>query len=116
VRIYYESRLAKIRLSEADQPILDARVEEITESDELTERQKRFAKWASKEAVVGSNRVKHVAADIIQHFEQRLSAADGKGMIVCMSRRICVALHSESSNCVHTGTTSRTTKVLSKSS
>lgn len=54
VRIFYESRLAKIELSEADQKTLDERVEEITESDELTERQKRSARWASKEAVVGS--------------------------------------------------------------
>lgn len=96
VRIYYESRLAKIELSEADQKILDERVEEITEDDELTERQKRFAKWTSKEAVVGSkNRLKQVAADLIQHFEQRISAAQGKGMIVCMSRRICVELYKE---------------------
>ena len=96
VRIFYESRLAKIELSEEDQKVLDERVEEITEDDELTERQKRFAKWTSKEAVVGSkNRLKQVAADIVHHFEQRISAADGKGMIVCMSRRICVELHKE---------------------
>ncbi|MFZ3079265.1 MAG: type I restriction endonuclease subunit R [Bellilinea sp.] len=96
VRIFYESRLAKIELSEADQQILDERVEEITEDDELTEKQKRFARWTGKEAVVGStNRLKQVAADIVNHFEQRISAADGKGMIVCMSRRICVALHQE---------------------
>ena len=96
VRIYYESRLAKIELSAADQKILDERVEEVTEDDELTDRQKRFAKWAGKEAVVGSaSRLKQVAADLVQHFEQRLSAADGKGMIVCMSRRICVELHKE---------------------
>jgi type I restriction enzyme R subunit len=96
VRIYYESRLAKIELSPDDQKILDDRVEEVTEDDELTDRQRRFAKWASKEAVVGSaSRLKQVAADIVQHFEQRLSAADGKGMIVCMSRRICVELHKE---------------------
>jgi type I restriction enzyme, R subunit len=96
VRIYYESRLAKIELSEDDQKLLDERVEEVTEDDELTDRQRRFAKWASKEAVVGSaNRLKQVAADLVQHFEQRLSAADGKGMIVCMSRRICVELHKE---------------------
>jgi len=96
VRIYYESRLAKIELSEADQKILDERVEEITEDDELTEKQKRFARWTSKEAVVGStDRLAQVAADIVRHFEQRLSAADGKGMIVCMSRRICVALYNE---------------------
>ena len=96
VRIFYESRLAKIELSAADQKILDERVEEITEDDELTEKQKRFARWTGKEAVVGSkDRIKQVAADIVSHFEQRLSAAEGKGLIVCMSRRICVALHKE---------------------
>lgn len=96
VRIYYESRLAKIDLSDSDQKILDQRVEEVTENEELTEKQKRFAKWASKEAVVGSvQRLKQIALDIVTHFEQRLSAADGKGMIVCMSRRICVELQNE---------------------
>jgi type I restriction enzyme, R subunit len=96
VPIYYESRLAKIKLSEEAQNVLDTRVEEVTESDELTERQKRFVKWTSKESVVGSKeRLKQISADIVMHFEQRLSAADGKGMIVGMSRRICVALHKE---------------------
>jgi len=96
VRIYYESRLAKIELSAVDQKMMDERVEEVTEDDELTERQKRFAKWTSKEAVVGSeSRLKQIAADLVTHFEQRLSAAEGKAMIVCMSRRICVALHNE---------------------
>jgi type I restriction enzyme R subunit len=96
VKIYYESRLAKIELSEADQKLLDQRVEEVTEDDELTEKQKRFAKWASKEAVVGSEqRLKQVALDLVTHFENRTSAAEGKAMIVCMSRRICVALHNE---------------------
>jgi type I restriction enzyme R subunit len=96
VRIYYESRLAKIQLPPEKQKILDQRVEEVTEDDELTERQRRFAKWTSVEAVVGSkDRLKQVAADLVDHFEKRLSAADGKGMIVCMSRRICVELHKE---------------------
>lgn len=96
VKIYYESRLAKIELSEADQKLLDQKVEEVTEDDELTEKQKRFAKWASKEAVVGSEqRLKQVALDLVTHFENRTSAAEGKAMIVCMSRRICVALHNE---------------------
>jgi type I restriction enzyme R subunit len=96
VRIYYESRLAKIELSEKDREILDERAEDVTEDDELTERQKRFAKWAGKEAVVGSEpRLSQVAADMVKHFEQRLSAADGKAMFVCMSRRICVELHDE---------------------
>jgi type I restriction enzyme R subunit len=101
VRIYYESRLAKIQLPPEKQKILDQRVEEVTEDDELTERRGRsqtrpFAKWTSVEAVVGSkDRLKQVAADLVDHFEKRLSAADGKGMIVCMSRRICVELHNE---------------------
>jgi type I restriction enzyme R subunit len=96
VRIYYESRLAKIELSPADQKILDERVEEVTEDDELTERQRRFAKWTSVESVVGSKaRIKQVAADLVTHFEQRLSASEGKGMIVCMSRRICVEMYKE---------------------
>ena len=96
VRIYYESRLAKINLPPDKQQILDQHVEEVTEDDELTDRQRRFAKWASVEAVVGSSsRMTQVAADIVRHFEQRLGASEGKGMIVCMSRRICVDLHRE---------------------
>jgi type I restriction enzyme R subunit len=96
VRIYYESRLAKIELPPDKQKILDQRVEEITEDDELTDRQRRFARWTGKEAVVGSaSRLKQIAADLVQHFEQRISAADGKGLTVCMSRRICVELHNE---------------------
>jgi type I restriction enzyme R subunit len=94
VRIYYESRLAKIELSEENQKILDEKVEDVTENDELTENQKRFARWARKEAIVGSEqRIKQVALDLVTHFESRLSAADGKGMIVSMSRRICVEMH-----------------------
>ncbi len=96
VRIYYESRLAKIDLNEEERKIMDERVEEVLEQDELTERQKRFAKWTSKEAVVGSEkRIQQAAADIVQHFEARCSAMEGKGMIVCMSRRICIELHDE---------------------
>lgn len=93
VRIFYESRLAKIELDPEEQEIIDQRIEEVTEEDELTERQQRFAKWTQQEAIVGSNkRLQQVAADIVKHFEQRSEIFDGKGMVVCMSRRICVAL------------------------
>lgn len=93
VRIFYESRLAKIELNPEEQEIIDQRIEEVTEEDELTERQQRFAKWTQQEAIVGSEkRLEQVAADIVKHFEQRSEVFDGKGMIVCMSRRICVAL------------------------
>jgi type I restriction enzyme, R subunit len=96
VRIFYESRLAKIELDPAEQEIIDQRIEEVTEEDELTERQQRFAKWTQQEAIVGSEkRLKQVAADLVKHFEQRSEVFDGKGMIVNMSRRICVALHNE---------------------
>lgn len=94
VRIFYESRLAKIELNPEEQNIIDQKIEEVTEEDELTERQQRFAKWTQQEAIVGSEkRLQQVAADLIKHFEQRNEVFDGKGMIVCMSRRICVALH-----------------------
>ncbi|WP_153796437.1 type I restriction endonuclease subunit R [Foetidibacter luteolus] len=94
VRIFYESRLAKVKLSEADQAIMDQQVEEITEDDELTDRQKRFAKWASKEAVVGSDsRLKQIAKDMVAHFEERTRGSKGKAMFVAMSRRIAVELH-----------------------
>lgn len=93
VRIFYESRLAKIELDPEEQKIIDQRIEEVTEEDELTERQQRFAKWTQQEAIVGSKkRLQQVASDIVKHFEQRSEVFDGKGMIVCMSRRICVAL------------------------
>jgi type I restriction enzyme R subunit len=94
VRIFYESRLAKIELKPEEQALIDQRIEEVTEEDELSERQQRFAKWTQQEAIVGSEiRLQQVAADLVQHFEQRNEVFDGKGMIVCMSRRICVALH-----------------------
>jgi len=96
VRIYYESRLAKIKLSEADKTVMDQQVEEITEDEELTEKQKRFAKWASKEAVVGSTmRIQQIAKDMVAHFEQRTQGSKGKAMFVSMSRRIAVELHDE---------------------
>lgn len=96
VRLFYENRLAKIELDPDEQKILDERINEVTEEDELTERQQRFAKWTQQEAIVGSDkRLKQIAADIVKHFEQRNEVFDGKGMIVCMSRRICVALLNE---------------------
>jgi len=96
VRIYYESRLAKIKLSDADKEVMDQQVEEITEDEELTDKQKRFAKWASKEAVVGSSqRLQQIAADMVRHFEERTKGSKGKAMFVSMSRRIAVELHDE---------------------
>ncbi|MEM7127286.1 MAG: type I restriction endonuclease subunit R [Chloroflexota bacterium] len=96
VRIYYESRLAQIKLSDHSQRVLDEQVEDITESDELIDRQKSFTKWTNKEQIVGSqSRLEQVAADLVAHFEARQTAALSKGMIVCMSRRTCVAMHNE---------------------
>lgn len=96
VRIFYENRLAKIDLDEAERNLLDERVEELTEEEELTERQKRFSRWTQREAIVGSDkRLRQIAADIVRHFEQRSETFDGKGMIVSMSRRIAVLLHDE---------------------
>jgi len=96
VPIYYESRIAKLSLNAAALPQLDAEFEDITEGEEQTSREKLKVKWAALEALVGDpKRIKLIAADLVAHFEKRLEAMTGKAMIVCMSRRICVALHSE---------------------
>ena len=96
VPIYYESRLAKLALDERERPNIDPEFEEATEGEEVERREKLKTKWAQLEAVVGAeNRVKLVAQDIIEHFEQRLEALDGKAMVVCMSRRICIDLYQE---------------------
>nr|WP_261793181.1 type I restriction endonuclease subunit R [Pseudoxanthomonas taiwanensis] len=96
VPIYYESRLARIELDEDEKPRIDAEVEEILEGEEETARERAKQKWATIEALVGAEkRLRQVAADIVQHFESRVAALDGKAMVVCMSRRICVALYDE---------------------
>ncbi|MBK7675082.1 MAG: type I restriction endonuclease subunit R [Candidatus Accumulibacter sp.] len=96
VPIYYESRLAKLALDEAERPKIDAGFEEATEGEEVERKEKLKTKWAQLEAVVGAEkRLELVAKDIVEHFEKRLEAMDGKAMIVCMSRRICVELYRE---------------------
>ncbi len=94
VRIYYESRLAKIELSESERPHLDTEFEEATEGEEIDRKEKLKSKWARMEALVGAEkRIDLIARDIVNHLERRLEAMDGKAMIVGMSRRICVALY-----------------------
>ena len=94
VRIYYEARLAKIKLAEAERPKIDPAFEEVTEGEEDSARRAAKSRWARVEALVGTpQRIALVAEDIVRHFEARLSAMDGKAMIVCMSRRICVDLY-----------------------
>jgi type I restriction enzyme R subunit len=94
VPIYYESRLAKLALAEAERPTIDPDFEEATEGEEVERQEKLKSKWAQLEAIVGAEkRLKLIAADVVEHFEQRLEAMDGKAMVVCMSRRICVELY-----------------------
>jgi type I restriction enzyme R subunit len=94
VPIYYESRLAKLALDKKERPKIDPEFEELTEGEEVERKEKLKSKWAQLEAVVGSDkRVKLVARDLVEHFEKRLEVMDGKAMVVCMSRRICVELY-----------------------
>ncbi len=96
VPIYYESRLAKLALDERERPQIDPDFEDATEGEEIERKEKLKTKWAQLEAVVGSDkRVKQIATDIVEHFEQRLETLQGKAMIVCMSRRICIDLYGE---------------------
>lgn len=94
VPIYYESRLAKLELKETERPKLDVEFEEATEGEELEHKEQLKTKWAQLEALVGTDtRLDLIAKDLVAHFERRLEAMDGKAMIVCMSRRICVDLY-----------------------
>ena len=96
VPIYYESRLAKLALDQRERPTIDPGFEEATEGEEVDRKEKLKTKWAQLEAVVGAEkRLKLVAADLVSHFAQRLEAIDGKAMVVCMSRRICIDLYRE---------------------
>ncbi len=96
VPIYYESRIAKLALDEKEIPVIDSEFEEITEGEEEQRKEKLKTKWAALEALVGDEkRIRLVAEDLVEHFERRREAMDGKAMVVCMSRRICVELYKE---------------------
>lgn len=96
VPIYYESRLARIELDEDERPTIDAEIESLLEDEDETSAERAKQKWSTVEALVGSDkRLALVAADLVQHFEDRVAALKGKAMVVCMSRRICVALYDE---------------------
>ncbi|MDV6318681.1 type I restriction endonuclease subunit R [Chromohalobacter sp. HP20-39] len=95
VPIYYESRLARIELNDAERPVIDTEFEQITEGEEEETRKQRMrSKWASVEAMVGTDkRIRLVAKDLVEHFEKRQEAMQGKALVVCMSRRICVDMY-----------------------
>lgn len=96
VPIYYESRLAKIALKEDEKPNIDPAFEEITEAEEEEDRNHLRTRWTTLEALVGADRrLKLIAKDLVEHWEKRTEIMDGKAMIVCMSRRICVDLYNE---------------------
>lgn len=94
VKIYYESRIARLELSEAERPVIDSEYEDITEYQEYTQRERLKSRWARLEALAGTEkRVKKVAQDVVEHFEQRQKAGFGKAMIVVMSRRIAIDMY-----------------------
>ncbi|SFO83205.1 type I restriction enzyme, R subunit [Pseudomonas sp. NFACC24-1] len=95
VPIFYESRLAKLDVNQAEIDTLNEQVEEVVEDEEdIVSREKTKGEWAALEKLVGSEpRLQQVARDLIEHFEARVSVADGKAMIVCMSRDICAHLY-----------------------
>jgi type I restriction enzyme R subunit len=96
VKIYYESRLAKVNLDEEAKQLIEEFDKDLEQDEEITERQKAKAKWTKLEAIVGHHdRVKNVAIDIVNHFEKRQSVFEGKAMIVAMSRRIAADLYKE---------------------
>ena len=96
VTIYYEGRLAKLELKTEEVPHIDPEFEEVTEGEEETTKESLKRKWAQIEAMVGTpRRLRLLAKDLVNHFEKRLEILEGKAMVVCMSRRICVDLFNE---------------------
>ena len=94
VPIYYEGRLAKLALDEDERPRIDPQFEEVTEGEEAARKEGLKSRWAQLAAIVGADkRLELVADDLVRHYEQRCEAMEGKAMVVCMSRRICVALY-----------------------
>jgi len=94
VPIYYENRLVRLELDETARPLLDEEFETATEGEEVEHRERLKTKWAQLEVLVGTEkRLNLIAEDLVKHFETRLEAMEGKAMIVCMSRRICVELY-----------------------
>jgi type I restriction enzyme R subunit len=94
VPIYYEARLAKIDLKPEERPKIDLKFEEVTEDAEESTKDNLRRKWAQIEAMVGTDkRIALVAEDLVKHWEARFAAMEGKAMVVCMSRRICVELY-----------------------
>ena len=96
VAIYYESRLAKLKLRDGELPQIDDEVDELAEDEEESTQARLKSKWAALEKLIGAQpRVQNVAADLVAHFEARNQAQDGKAMAVAMSREICVHLYDE---------------------
>ena len=96
VRIYYKGRLAKLALDGSEKVNIDDQLQENTEDQEEKVREKVKSKWARVEAIVGSEkRLKESAQDIVNHFEKRIKATEGKVIVVCMSRRNCVDLYEQ---------------------
>ncbi|MCB1938007.1 MAG: type I restriction endonuclease subunit R [Rhodocyclaceae bacterium] len=96
VPIYYESRLARIELLDSERPRIDAEIEALLEDEDASSAERTKQKWTTVESLVGSEkRLALVASDLVAHFEDRVAALQGKAMVVCMSRRICVALYDE---------------------
>lgn len=96
VAIYYESRLAKLKLKDTELPLIDDEVDELAEDEEESVQSKLKSRWAALEQIVGAEpRIQSVAADLVAHFEERNKAQDGKAMAVTMSREICVHLYNE---------------------
>jgi len=96
VKIYYENRIIKLETDEEELKKIDTEFEEITEGQEESDRDKYKSKWSRLEAIVGSpSRIKRLASDIVDHYEEKSKTIDGKALVVCMSRRICVDLYDE---------------------
>ena len=95
VKIFYESRLAKVWLDDGKLKEIDKYYDDLANqnvSDDVIEESK--SKWSSMEVIIGDDdRLHLLASDILNHYNERKDVLNGKAMIVCMSRKIAAKLY-----------------------
>lgn len=95
VKIFYESRLAKVWLDDGKLKEIDKYYDDLANqnvSDDVIEESK--SKWSSMEVIIGDDdRLHLLASDILKHYNERKDVLNGKAMIVCMSRKIAAKLY-----------------------
>ena len=98
VKIYYESRLAKVKLDQSTMNLIDEeyfnmQVKEDVESYTVEQSQKQMSRM--EKIICDEDRIRQVVKDIISHYEERKTQVAGKAMIVAYSRTAAYLMYQE---------------------